>query len=142
MMLAKLYTNNKVDTIYNLKIIMINFIYSKENITLLMQCIQERLESSSINFYQNDMSINVRIKKINTKKIVDFVHNPLFYYNYLSDIFIGFLSANIENIKNKYIEIFGYNKDDIDFIEELCTTQNYCHLINILTFNNNIIIKL
>ena len=135
-MLTTSYTSNKTNVIYNLKQILL-LLYTEENLNYIVSNLNNKFESFPITFDISDYSIHIRLKKSFINKVQ---HNPIFYYKYLSDIFINLFTYNIDFIKTKYIELFGNN--GFEFVDEFCTL-NYFHLINILTIGDtNIIIKL
>jgi len=84
--------------IRDVKILLHKHFYNRDTIQELMNIFQSSFDLFGIEYDDSSKIIQMKIKKTNIKKIPNYSHSSLFYYNIINPIMFGFYSENLESI--------------------------------------------
>ena len=120
-----------LSTINNVRhLIFTNLYLDGRYIQNLIDIISKHIESLGLEFNPNAYTITVNVKKTYIRKTYGarFKHEPDFYYQFISNIFIEFFNTN----KNKIIEVLStVYQDPYAIFNQIITSPmigNLCHV--------------
>lgn len=92
----------------DIRLILHNTLYTNHEFFVeLIKKLSQRIDTLQVSYNISTFSINIKIKKTTMKKVMNFEHNVLFYYDLITDAIREILSDNQSLIINYLRPIYG-----------------------------------